>query len=145
MKFMKPTEAEDKKDAAILKNAKVYILGILLAILLLSLILPKKCPIHIQTTAYEYVLGQAEPVAEYEVSAEGFYMRRLFREDVYQGSLEISGYPETEGASAYIQFFNDYDFGLISYQQDAVPVWDTELKQIYTNLDFSVFIILCFV
>ena len=146
MKHMEPMEetVEQEKPTKLLKHAKLYILGTLLAILLLSLILPKRCPIDIQTTAFVYAMDQQAPIAEHEVSIEGIYLRRLFREDVYQGSLEVSGYPETAGASAYIQFYNDHDFGMISYQQDGIPIWDSELKQIYTNLDFSVFVIQLF-
>ena len=127
-----------------MKYAKLYVLGFILAVLLLCLILPKRCPIDIRTTAYEYAMDQEEPLAKHEVSVNGIYKRRLLREDVFEGTLEVSGFSETEGASAYIQFPNDYSHGIMSFQQDGVPVWDTELKQIYTNLDFSVFVIQLF-
>ena len=141
---VEPKETEESRDSAIMKNAKVYILVFILAVLLLCLMLPKRCPISIQTTAYEYAMDQKEPIAEHTVIIEGRYTRRLFREDVFQGQLTVSGFSETEGASAYIQFPNDYNFGMISYQQDGIPVWNSELKHIYTNLDFSVFVIQLF-
>lgn len=118
----------------------IVVLGVLCA----AALLPKTRSINVQTTAYEYALNQKEPIAAHEISIGGRYTKRLFREDVFSGHMLISGFPETNGASVYIQFWNDHDFGVISYQQGGIPVWDTELEQMYVNKDFSKFAIQLF-
>ena len=127
-----------------MKRKLILIMAVLLIALLVWALLPKTSMINIQTMAYEYALDQKEPLAEHEISIGGRYTKRLFREDVFSGHMLISGFPETNGASVYIQFWNDHDFGVISYQQGGVPVWETELKQIYVNEDFSEFVIQLF-
>ena len=127
-----------------MKKKTLPILILVLAVLLIFLLLPKTSMINVQTTAYEYALDRTEPIAEHEISIGGRFTKRLFREDVFSGHMLISGYPETDGASVYIQFWNDHDFGVISYQQGGVPVWETELEQIYVNEDFSEFVIQLF-
>ena len=127
-----------------MKRRYILIVAIVLAALLFWIILPKSSMINVQTTVYEYALDQTEPIAEHEVSIGGRFTKRLFREDVFRGHMLISGFPETNGASVYIQFWDDHDFGVISYQQGGVPVWDTELEQIYANEDFSEFAIQLF-
>lgn len=127
-----------------MKRKLVVLAAIVLAALLIFLLLPKSSMIHVQTTVYEYALNQEEPIAEHEISIGGRFTKRLFREDVFSGHMLVSGYPETDGASVYIQFWKDHDFGTISYQQGGVPVWDTELEQIYANKDFSKFAIQLF-
>ena len=127
-----------------MKRKLMLIMAVLLIALLVWALLPKTSMINIQTAAYEYALDQKEPLAEHEISIGGQYTRRLFREDVFSGHMLISGFPETNGASVYIQFWNDHDFGVISYQQGGVPVWETELKQIYANDDFSELVIQLF-
>ena len=117
---------------------------VVLVILCAIALLPKEHSINIQTTVYEYALDQKEPIAEHEISIGGRYTKRLFREDVFSGHMLISGFPETNGASVYIQFWKDHDFGTISYQQGGIPVWDTELEQMYANSDFSAFAIQLF-
>ena len=127
-----------------MKRKLILLTAILLAVLLIWVLLPKSSMINVQTTAYEYALDREEPIAAHEISIDGRFTKRLFREDVFQGHMVISGFPETNGASVYIQFWKDQDFGLISYQQDGIPVWDTELEQIYANEDFSEFAIQLF-
>ena len=127
-----------------MKRKLILLTAILLAVLLIWVLLPKSSMINVQTSAYEYALDREEPIAAREISIDGRFTKRLFREDVFQGHMVISGFPETNGASVYIQFWKDQDFGLISYQQDGIPVWDTELEQIYANEDFSEFAIQLF-
>lgn len=127
-----------------MKRKLIPIIVTVLVILILVMLLPKSSMINVQTTAYEYALDQTEPIAEHEISIGGRFTKRLFREDVFRGHMLISGFPETNGASVYIQFWDDHDFGVISYQQGGVPVWDTELEQIYANEDFSEFAIQLF-
>ena len=127
-----------------MKKKTLTILILVLAVLLIFLLLPKSSMINVQTTAYEYAINQEEPIAEHEISIGGRFTKRLFREDVFSGHMLISGYPETNGASVYIQFWDDHDFGVISYQQGGVPVWETELEPIYVNEDFSEFVIQLF-
>lgn len=127
-----------------MKRKLILLTAILLAVLLIWVLLPKSSMINVQTTAYEYALDREEPIAAHEISIDGRFTKRLFREDVFQGHMVISGFPETNGASVFIQFWKDQDFGLISYQQDGIPVWDTELEQIYANEDFSEFAIQLF-
>ena len=127
-----------------MKRKLILLTAILLAVLLIWVLLPKSSMINVQTTAYEYALDREEPIAAHEISIDGRFTKRLFREDVFRGHMLISGFPETNGASVYIQFWNDHDFGVISYQQGGVPVWDTELKQMVANKDFSQFIIQIF-
>ena len=127
-----------------MKRKLILITAIVLVVLLAWVLMPKTSTIYVQTTAYEYAMDQKEPLAEHEISISGQYTRRLFRENVFRGQMIISGFPETNGASVYIQFWDDHDFGVISYQQGGVPVWDTELEQIYVNEDFSEFVIQLF-
>ena len=127
-----------------MKRKLIPIIVAVLVIVIIIMLLPKSSMINVQTTVYEYALDQEEPIAEHEISIGGRFTKRLFREDVFSGHMLISGYPETDGASVYIQFWNDHDFGVISYQQGGVPVWETELEQIYVNEDFSEFVIQLF-
>jgi len=127
-----------------MKRKLLVLAAIVLAALLIWALLPKTSMINVQTTAYEYALNQTEPIAEHEISIGGRYTKRLFREDVFSGHMLISGFQETNGASVYIQFWDEHDYGVISYQQGGVPVWETELKQIYANDDFSELVIQLF-
>lgn len=127
-----------------MKRRYILIVAIVLAALLFWIMLPKSSMINVQTTVYEYALDQTEPIAEHEISIGGRFTKRLFREDVFRGHMLISGFPETNGASVYIQFWKDRDFGTISYQQDGIPVWETELEHIYANDDFSELVIQLF-
>ena len=127
-----------------MKRKLILITAIVLVVLLAWVLMPKTSTIYVQTTAYEYAMDQKELLAEHEISISGQYTRRLFRENVFRGQMIISGFPETDGASVYVQFWDDHDFGVISYQQGGVPVWETELEQIYANEDFSEFAIQLF-
>ena len=127
-----------------MKRKLILITAIVLVVLLAWVLMPKTSTINVQTTAYEYAMDQKEPLAEHEISISGQYTRRLFRENVFRGQMIISGFPETDGVSVYVQFQKPHSFGLISYQQGGVPVWDTELKQMVANKDFSQFIIQIF-
>ena len=117
---------------------------LVLIVLLCVLLFPKTRMINVQTTVYEYALNQKEPIAEHEISIGGRFTKRLFREDVLQGHMVISGYPETDGASVTVQFWGGNDHGIISYMQGGVPVWGTELINMYANDDFSQVIIQLF-
>ena len=127
-----------------MKRKVILVAAVLLAALLIYALLPKTSMINVQTTAYEYAMDQKEPLAEHEISIGGQFTRRLFREDVFRGPMVVAGYPETDGASIYIQFWKDHSFGVITYQQGGVPVWETELNQMYVNKDFSEFVIQLF-
>lgn len=127
-----------------MKRKLVLIAVIVLIVLLCILLFPKTRSINVQTTVYEYAMDQKEPIAEHEISIGGHFTRRLFREDVFRGHMVIPGFQETNGASVYIQFWKNHSFGVISYQQGGVPVWDTMLEQMYVNKDFSEFVIQLF-
>lgn len=125
-----------------MKKRLVIALAVILVVGCLLALMPWSRYISVTTTVYEYALDQTEPLAVHDVTVEGRYFYRLFREDVFDGRLTVSGYPETQDASVYIQFWNDENPGMISYQDpDGIPIWHEPLQFIYCNGDFSRFTI----
>ena len=72
--------------------------GVMFALFILSHIVP--VPIRINAPAYEVILNDPYHSVERQVVIRGWYWFRIIsRYDVFRGTIEISGYPQSYGAN----------------------------------------------
>lgn len=115
--------------------AIAWVLGIGLCLSLM----PWGWDISVQTAAYEYALDREEPLAVHEVVIEGRYTFNVWGQDVFDGALQISGFPDTQEMPAKVQFWPDREFGIISYLDWAGQAHTKKPMFLYCSWDFEQF------
>jgi len=113
----------------------IWVLGIAVCLSLM----PWGWNISVQTAAYEYALDQEEPLAVHEVEITGRYTFSLWGQDTFDGTLAISGFPDTQELSAKVQFWPGRDYGMISYLDWAGQAHTKEPGYLYCSWDLQQF------
>ena len=122
---------------------KIYIAVVIAAFCIMMFLsfFPWGRDISIQTVAYEYALDQEEPLAVHEVTIEGRFTCRVMGQDDFDGTVAISGIPDTQEMTAKVQFWSDRPYGMISYLDWAGQAHTKEPGFIYCSGDFEQFTI----
>ena len=126
---------------------KKKLLTALILVLVVGFVLcliPWSRTVSVHTTAYEYIVGQEEPLAVRDVVIEGRYTVYVFKENQFDGTLSVSGYDYSQQMPAKIQFWHDRNPGMISYRDEAGQPLGRELANIYCSQDFTRFTIQIF-
>lgn len=105
-----------------IKRARTWaaVLGLTMAAAVCLLPLPR----HISRTyqAVEWRSGGGETAAPRAVTIEGYYMDYLFRQDRFDGSIAVEGYPITEQTLSTCRF-NGGTALLAYYAQEPLPAF----------------------
>lgn len=122
---------------------KIYVAAVIVAFCIMMFLsfFPWGRNITVQTVAYEYALDQEEPLAVHEVTIEGRFTSRLMGQDAFDGTLAISGIPDTQEMTAKVQFWSDRPYGLINYLDWAGQAHTKEPGFLYCSGDFEQFTI----
>ena len=127
-----------------MKKKLLTVLALVLVVGLVLCLLPWSRTVSVHTTAYEYTVGQKEPLAVRDVVIEGRYTVYVFQENQFDGPLSVSGYDYSQQMPAKVQFWHDRNPGMISYRDEAGQPLGRELANIFCSRDFTRFTIQIF-